>query len=77
MAHNERPDGCPDEIDAKEQYGGNWPSDKPFPLTPMEAWYVLQGYSVRPRNAQITVEMLDDLPGKLELSNGYLMLWRS
>ncbi len=26
-------------------YEGLWPADRPFPLTPLEAWYVLQGWA--------------------------------
>ena len=25
-----------------------WPTHKPFPLTPLEAWYLLQGFTVTP-----------------------------
>ena len=38
----------PAEIDARIEYPV-WPDDKPFPLTPLEAWYVMQGYAVRPK----------------------------
>ena len=77
MAFGDRPPGCPAEIDALEQYGGNWPADKPFPFTPEEAWWLLQGYSVKPRNCDMTFEIFNELPGKLEMSDGYVMLWRS
>ena len=77
MAYGDRPPGCPDDVEALEQYGGNWPMDKPFPLTPLEAWYVLQGYSVKPASGGITVAILEDMPGRLELADGYVMLWRS
>jgi hypothetical protein len=50
-----------------------WPTDKEFPLTPLEAWYVLKGYAVRPA-AGISMETFLDLPGMLELSDGYVML---
>jgi hypothetical protein len=42
-----------------------WPRNEPFPLTPLEAWYVLQGYAVRPA-AGLTVEQLYRMPGDLE-----------
>lgn len=72
-----RPAGCPDEIDALELYDGNWPSDKPFPLTPLEAWWLLQGYAVKPQAGITSHQVTDDLPGKFELFDGYLVLWRS
>lgn len=50
-----------------------WPSGKEFPLTPLEAWYVMQGYAVRPER-QVSLEEFLELPGQLELSDGYIML---
>jgi len=76
MAYNERPANCPDEVDALETYGGNWPSDQPFPFTPLEAWWILQGYAVKPQ-ADLTMDQFDQLPGKIERSNGYVVLWRA
>ena len=51
-----------------------WPADKPFPLTPLEAWYVMQGYTVAPA-ARITLEDMLQMPGKLEGGDGGIMLW--
>jgi hypothetical protein len=42
-----------------------WRRDSPFPLTPLEAWYVLQGYAVRPA-AGLTLEQLMEMPGRME-----------
>jgi hypothetical protein len=53
-----------------------WPADKPFPLTPLEAWYVLQGWEVTPVGG-ITLEQVRELPGKIEGGNGWVRLWRS
>ena len=53
-----------------------WPVDKEFPLTPLEAWYIMRGYAVRPAR-QVTMEEFLELPGKLEMSDGYIMLWQS
>jgi hypothetical protein len=50
-----------------------WPAGKEFPLTPREAWYVMQGYAVRPAR-QVSLEEFLELPGQLELSDGYIML---
>ena len=50
-----------------------WPVDKEFPLTPLEAWYIMRGYSVRPER-QVSLEDFLELPGQLELSDGYIML---
>ena len=77
MAFGDRPPGCPPEINALEQYGGNWPEDKPFPFTPEEAWWLLRGYSVKPRHCDMTFKIFNLLPGKLKMSDGYVMLWRS
>lgn len=54
----------------------SWPADKEFPLTPLEAWYVMRGYAVRPARPDTMDEFLE-LPGKLEMSDGYIMLWQS
>ncbi len=50
-----------------------WPREKPFPLTPLEAWYIMRGYAVRPVR-KLTMEDFLELPGQLELSDGYVML---
>ncbi len=52
-----------------------WPADKPFPLTPLEAWYVLQGWEVKPA-AGLTFDQLNALPGKMEGGSGWLWLWQ-
>ena len=50
-----------------------WPADKPFPLTPLEAWYVMQGYTVKPA-ATMTFDDFMQLPGSLEGGPGGVML---
>jgi len=50
-----------------------WPTDMEFPLTPLEAWYVMRGYAVRPVR-QVSMEEFLELPGQLEMSDGYVML---
>lgn len=45
--------------------GQTWPADKPFPLTPMEAWYVMQGYVVQPAGG-FTTDQLFEMAGSLE-----------
>ena len=62
------------EVDCRREYPV-WPSDKPFPLTPLEAWYVLQGWSVKPKQ-EVSMDEFLELPGKLEYSHGYVMLWQ-
>lgn len=37
-----QPDPEP-EVVRHMAYEDLWPSEQPFPLTPLEAWYVLQG----------------------------------
>jgi hypothetical protein len=40
--------GCPAaKVDFRVAYA-HWPSDQEFPLTPLEAWYVMKGHAVRP-----------------------------
>ncbi len=70
------------------EYDLSWPADKPFPLTPLEAWHVMQGHTVRPA-ATCTFEKFMQLPGNLEggptgimlhqrqLSTSYLQIRRS
>lgn len=31
------------DVERRTAYENVWPADEPFPLTPLEAWYVLQG----------------------------------
>jgi len=60
------------KVDFRVEYQP-WPADKAFPLTPLEAWYVMQGYAVRPARP-VTMDEFLELPGQLELSDGYIML---
>ena len=50
-----------------------WPRDEDFPLTFMEAWYIMKGYAVRPAR-EIALNTFLELPGQLEMSDGYIML---
>ena len=61
----------PEAVDYRT-FNGTWPHDKEFPLTPLEAWYILKGYAVRPKQS------LDDvqLPEQLERGDDYIMLRR-
>jgi hypothetical protein len=52
-----------------------WPEDKLFPLTPLEAWYVLQGREVKPAGG-ITLDQISELPGKIEGGKGWVSLWQ-
>ena len=64
--------GGPVTVDFRVEYQP-WPADKEFPLTPQEAWYVMQGYAVRPAR-RVSLDAFLELPGQLELSDGYIML---
>ena len=64
--------GSDDKVDYREEYRP-WPAGQPFPLTPLEAWYIMRGYAVRPSREMSMDEFLE-LPGQLELSDGYVML---
>jgi len=61
----------PPEIDAKE-YGDTVPADE-FPLTPMEAWFIMRGYWVKPK-VPTNVDKLMTMPGMLEMADGYIGL---
>jgi hypothetical protein len=61
----------PESIDAKDP-GGTIPA-KDFPITPVEAWLILRGYHVKPRQG-INVETLLNAPGRMELADGYVCL---
>ncbi len=50
-----------------------WPTDKPFPLTPLEAWYVMQGFTVKPA-ATFTLDEFMQFPGDLEGGPNGVML---
>ena len=53
-----------------------WPPDKPFPLTPLEAWYVMRGWEVAPVAGITMQQIIEELPGKIEGGNGWLKLWQ-
>jgi len=61
-----------EKVDYRIEYRP-WPAGKQFPLTPLEAWYVMRGYAVRPKSP-VPLEEFFELPGQLELSDGYIML---
>jgi len=50
-----------------------WPAEEPFPLTPMEAWWLLHGYAVKPASP-ISPEARRALPGPIESHDGYLVI---
>ena len=66
----------PPSVDAHIDYGGCWPNDRPFPLTPEECMAVMMGYAVRPAKP-LTDEEFALLPGKIEGSGSDLVLWRA
>jgi hypothetical protein len=51
-----------------------WPDDKPFPLTDAECARLVRGHPVRWPG---TVDEMLELPGKYELVDGWLYLWRA
>ena len=55
--------------------GGLWPVDQPFPLTPLEAWYLLQGWEMAPAAGTAGDQVLQ-MPGKIEGGNGWLHIWQ-
>ncbi len=69
------PDAPHPEVERRVSYLDIWPSDQPFPLTPLEAWYLLQGWEVAPA-AGINLDQVLQLPAKVEGGNGWVVLWR-
>ncbi len=66
------------EVVRRKRYP-TWPEDRPFPLTPLEAWYVLQGWAVQPAGG-LTTDQLHALPGKIEGDPGedsWVWLWQA
>ncbi|MGI4744747.1 MAG: hypothetical protein ACRYFY_01695 [Janthinobacterium lividum] len=59
----------------RRKVGPVWPPNKPFPLTPLEAWYVMRGWDVAPAAGVTMQQILEELPGKLEGGNGWVQLW--
>lgn len=64
------------EVRRRIAYENVRPAGKPFPLTPLEAWYVLQGWKVAPAGS-ITSEQAGALPGKVEAGAGWGRLWQA
>ena len=56
--------------------GQPWPAGKPFPLTPLEAWYVMQGYTVKP-TVKLSSDEFKQLPGSLQGGPDGVMLRQS
>lgn len=57
-------------------YDAVWPVGKPFPLMPLEAWYVMQGWEVALAGG-ITQGQVLAMPGRIEGGAGWVRLWRS
>jgi hypothetical protein len=53
-----------------------WDPATPFPLTPLEAWYVLQGWAVK-ASSEPSRDVLRKLPGRIEVFRGYVVLRQS
>ena len=56
-----------------DELGGRWPADKPFPLTDAECAEIVRGGMVRWRGTRDEFFLL---PGKYEMSKGWMYLWR-
>jgi hypothetical protein len=59
-------------VDYREEYRP-WPAEKPFPLTPLEARYVVRGSAVGP-SYPLSIDEFLELPAQLKLSDAYVML---
>ncbi len=64
------------EVVRRVAYEETWPAGEPFPLTPLEAWHVMQGWEVVPAGG-MTLEQAGRLPGRVEAGDGPLVrLWQ-
>lgn len=63
----------PPEMVRRVVYDGIWPAGKPFPLTPLEACYVMRGWAVQP--AGVDVDQVRATPGKIEGGEGTGLVW--
>jgi len=72
------PDGedeveLPGGVKARVEYAVFDDRQAPFPLSPIECWYLVQGWAVKPK-APLSQDDQLDLPGRLEgSSNSYLV----
>jgi len=58
----------------KRRTGAEWPDDKPFLLTPLEAYWIMRGWCVLPKSAP-DLATFYLMPGKgLEMIDGYINL---
>ncbi len=48
MAETNDPGPAHPEVVRRVVYEGTWPEGEAFPLTPLEAWYVMQGWAMQP-----------------------------
>jgi hypothetical protein len=55
---------------------GGWPDDEPLPLDPDECVALVKGLAVRPRKP-FDVQMLSQLPGKWEMMDGWIWVYRT
>jgi hypothetical protein len=56
------------EVVRRAAYDGIWRVDEPFPLTPLEAWYVTQGWDVAPAGGLAQQDQGGD---------GWIRLWQA
>lgn len=68
----ERSDDTPPEVDGLRT-GYAVPAER-YPLTPLECWFVMRGYAVKPRTPVSVDDLLNWMPGHLEMVDGYILL---
>lgn len=49
------------EVVRRAEHGGVWPVEAPFPLMPLETWFVAQGW--------VSIDQVRAMSGKIEGSN--------
>lgn len=74
MTHPLHPQ-LPDDVDAVVAYGGCWPFNRPFPLSPGECMALVMGYAVTPKGT-MSGEDFDLLPGAWEGGPDRIVLHR-
>jgi len=76
MAETEDTGPAHPEVVRRVVYEGIWPAGEAFPLTPLEAWYVMQGWAVQPAGG-INIDQVGAMPGRIEGGTGWVWLAQS
>jgi len=76
MAETNDPGPAHPKVVRRVVYEGIWPAGEAFPQTPLEAWYVMQGWAVQPAGG-INIDQVGAMPGRIEGGTGWVWLSQS